>query len=348
MLRIHSLKGGMVGEQDTVGWSRQQTGYGYLRIKRQELVEELVSACKKAEIPIMFNKRITSIMEDDHGVTATFADGTSDTADFLLGCDGIHSQVRGLYVDPPQNPEYLGFSGLGAILSTSSLSKEAASQIWGLNATFTQDGVLLVVSCSASNDEFFWAFSKQVAMPKNGDSGDGWEVHRKQEVEGFKQPLMDVLKDAKGSWGSAVKEIIEKTSTVAFYPVYKLPLNRPWHKGRCVLVGDAAHAMPPHAGQGTSMAFEDVFLLSRLWEDPSRPFQDVFETYERIRRPRTNAISIIATQNAQIRRRSGPWGLWLKETLISIVFQVSWLFGLRRGVAGEHFQAYDIDKEPID
>lgn len=45
---------------------------------------------------------------------------------------------------------------------------------------------------------------------------------------------------------------------------FRLPLGGKWSKGRWLLLGDAAHAMQPHAGQGVSMALEDAFLLSRL------------------------------------------------------------------------------------
>jgi 2-polyprenyl-6-methoxyphenol hydroxylase-like FAD-dependent oxidoreductase len=133
-------------------------------------------------------------------------------------------------------------------------------------------------------------------------------------------------------------------SSVNFYPVYRLLPGGVWFKGRCLLVGDAAHAMSPHAGQGVSMALEDVFLLSRLLEDPERPLTKVFEIYDGIRRPRVNEIFKLAAQNAGVRRRTGSWGLWLKEVQISMAMTLSWFFGAdKRGLRQGHL-VYDIDE----
>jgi 2-polyprenyl-6-methoxyphenol hydroxylase-like FAD-dependent oxidoreductase len=56
---------------------------------------------------------------------------------------------------------------------------------------------------------------------------------------------------------------------VKFFPIFRLPLGGKWAGGRRLLLGDAAHAMQPHSGQGVSMALHDPFLLSRLLEASS-------------------------------------------------------------------------------
>jgi 2-polyprenyl-6-methoxyphenol hydroxylase-like FAD-dependent oxidoreductase len=50
------------------------------------------------------------------------------------------------------------------------------------------------------------------------------------------------------------------------YPIYDMPALPCWHKGRVVLIGDAAHAVGPHAGQGASMAIEDALVLAACLE----------------------------------------------------------------------------------
>jgi 2-polyprenyl-6-methoxyphenol hydroxylase-like FAD-dependent oxidoreductase len=343
-LTLHSLQGRIVAQQDFVGWAREKTGFGYIRIKRTDLVDVLLEAVQQVKIPIRFNKRLTTIEESDTSVHVTFEDGSTDTADMLFGCDGIHSFVRRAYVDPKKTLEYSGMSGLGSIISTKVLSSTTTDQITGLDATLTEDGMLAVNPCSAAKDELFCFFSKEVALPESGDSRDGWEVHRKEEVDGFKSTVLENLENAQGEWGPAIKEIVNNISVVNFYPVYRLPPGGIWSKGRCLLIGDAAHAMSPHAGQGVSMALEDVFLLSRLLEDPKRPLNNVFEIYERIRRPRINDIFKLAAQNAEVRRKTGPWGLWLKEVQFSMAMTLSWVFGAdKRGLRQGHL-VYDVDK----
>jgi len=336
-----------VGSFDYVGWAREQTGFGYLRIKRTDLQDVLLEAVEKAGIPVHFGKRVTTIDDSVDRVKVEFSDGWTDSADLLFGCDGIHSCVRRMFVDPMQTAEYSGLSGLMSIVPAETVSSKVMEQISGLEATFTEEGMMAMTPCTASKDELFWFFSKEVPLPDSGDSRDGWEVHGKEEVEGFKTMLLGVLGNAQGEWANALKQVVSNTSVVKFYPTYRLPLGRAWFKGRCVLVGDAAHAMPPHAGQGVSMALEDVFLLSRLLEDRTRSLSEVFERYDAIRRPRVNGIFKLAVDNGEMRKKSGPWGLWFKELKMSLMLNVSWALGLDKKGLGQGHLSYDIEQAEL-
>ena len=183
---IRSIEGSVLGEQDVVGWAREQTGFGLLRIKRTDLLDVLLDTVQRAGISIHYNKKLTSIEEGDEEVTAYFFDGTSETADLLLGCDGIHSSVRRLFVDPLQAPEYSGFAGLTALVPFSDLSESAASCLKGINPTLTEEGMFTTVSCTALDDEIYWVFSRQTPLPETRDIRDGWEIRRKDEVREFK------------------------------------------------------------------------------------------------------------------------------------------------------------------
>lgn len=342
---IRSIEGSVLGEQDVVGWAREQTGFGLLRIKRTDLLDVLLDTVQRAGISIHYNKKLTSIEEGDEEVTAYFFDGTSETADLLLGCDGIHSSVRRLFVDPLQAPEYSGFAGLTALVPFSDLSESAASRLKGINPTLTEEGMFTTVSCTALDDEIYWVFSRQTPLPETRDIRDGWEIRRKDEVQEFKSALFELLENASGEWGDIMKDIIQKTSTVQFFPVYKLPLGAPWYKGRCMLLGDAAHAIQPQASQGISMALEDAFLLSRLLQDPGRSIGNIFQTFDRIRRPRVDEIASLAAQNAESRKKSGPWAFWFKQQVIWIFTGVFWALGLGRLSLGQKHLVYDIEEE---
>ncbi|KAJ6119637.1 hypothetical protein N7523_003917 [Penicillium sp. IBT 18751x] len=343
-LTIHSLRGHVLGSIDHVGWAREKTGFGYLRIKRRDLQEVLLEEAEKAGIPVRFGKKLVKIDDRVDKVSVEFEDGETDSADLLLGCDGIHSFVRRTYIDPSQMAEYSGLSGIMSIVPAETVSLEVMDQISGLEAMMTEEGMMALNPCTASKDELFWFFTKEVPLPESGDSRDGWEVHGKGEVQRFKDMLLEVLKNAQGDWGSTLKKVVSSTSVVKFYPIYRLPLGKAWSKGRCVLVGDAAHAMSPHAGQGVSMALEDVFLLSRLLEDDARPLSEVFEKYDAIRRPRVDEIFEMAKENGEIRKKSTSWGLWLKEIKVSMALSMSWILGLDlKGVRQGHL-VYDIDE----
>jgi 2-polyprenyl-6-methoxyphenol hydroxylase-like FAD-dependent oxidoreductase len=169
---------------------------------------------------------------------------------------------------------------------------------------FTPDGLFAMMSCTASCDTLYWLFSYE---------REGWEGYRRSEVEGFKSSLLNNLKDSSGEWWSLLKEVVRKTDIVKFYPIFKLPLERKWSRGHCILLGDAAHRMQPHSGQGVSMALEDVFMLLRLLEAPSAPLPGVFDKLHQIRRPRVEKFYNDAASNRDRLRKSGVCAQWFKE-----------------------------------
>ncbi|QKX53738.1 uncharacterized protein TRUGW13939_00818 [Talaromyces rugulosus] len=343
-LSVHAIKGQVIGNMDMTSWSREKTGFGYLRIRRVDLMEVLYEEARKAGIPIHFSKHLTGIEEDNKGVTVTFSDGSSDKADLLLGCDGIHSMVRKLYVDPNTEPQYSGISNIYSLVPTSELPSAAAS-IDGLNVMLTTDGLLAISPCRASRDMVYWFFSRELAIPPGGDTRDGWEERGKQQVETIKSIVLDLIKDSEGEWGLTIKESIRQTNTLRFYPVYRLPTGGQWSKGRCLIIGDAAHAMQPHASQGVSMALEDIFMLSNLLDSNLGSLNEAFRVYEQKRRHRVDEMHQLAERNGGIRKRTPPWQLWFKEIATSGVLGIYNLFGLGKLGLGQKPLAYDVEED---
>ncbi|GFF60512.1 predicted protein [Aspergillus lentulus] len=178
---------------------------------------------------------------------------------------------------------------------------------------------------------------------------EGWEAFGEREIEGFKENLLQVIRSASGSWADRLREIIRKTETIKFYPIYKMPTAATWATKRCLLMGDAAHAMQPHAGQGASMALEDVFLFSRLLEGTSRPLMELFQDYESIRRPRVEAIARLSSENGNLRKNASPLGFKAKEIALGVGFWLYKMAGLQKwgiGMQQKEF-AYDIMDEPL-
>ena len=331
-------------------WSKVKTGYGYMRVKRAVLGEVLLQKIKEegSGIQVRWGKRVVGIKEDGNGAMVMFEDGTNDTADLVLGCDGIHSAVRTLFVDPEAVPQYSGISTISAFLSVKDFP-DASAAVTYTHATFTQNGLFGIGPCTADGDILFWFFSHEVAVPAKTYVTDreGWEEHRKTEVEGFKTKLLEILKDIRGEWGSWLKSVVRQTEAVGFYPVFRLPLGRKWSRGRCLLLGDAAHAMQPHSGQGVSMALEDVFLLSRLLETPTATLVGVAEKFDEIRRPRIEKFYKAAAKNGDGRRKSNPWVLWFRELVLWVGLWVFTSLNLHTKGWGQKDLAYDIDEADI-
>jgi 2-polyprenyl-6-methoxyphenol hydroxylase-like FAD-dependent oxidoreductase len=85
---------------------------------------------------------------------------------------------------------------------------------------------------------------------------------------------------------------------IGAWAVFELPSIPRWHRGKICLIGDAAHVVGPHLGQGTSLALEDAFMLAKCIRDIRDPAA-AFPAFERIRRER---VERVAAQS----RRGGP------------------------------------------
>ncbi|KAL4990769.1 hypothetical protein BDW68DRAFT_194059 [Aspergillus falconensis] len=349
---IYSLNGGQLGGlSDFAAATRAETGYGYLRIKRADVVDVLLEAVRKAGIPVHFGRKISEIEDngggEGAGVGVRFEDGLTDSADMLMGCDGIHSAVRRLYVDPGLKPEYSGLSGLFSTIPAARLSSSVTSQLTGLNVTLTEKGMFMAAPCTAGKDEIYWGFQREIPVPDPQGDRDGWEVRGQQEVNGFKNSLHEILASGDGDWTDALRQLVDATDVMKFYPIYRLPLGGTWSRGRCLLLGDAAHATQPHAGQGVSLAVEDVFLVSRLLAEPTRSVEEAYALFQQIRRPRVAEIHQTAAQNAGARKKVGPFGQWLREIALRIALSTRLGLGVGNQLLGQKYTIYDVDTEQI-
>src|SRR5262249_22013324 len=80
-----------------------------------------------------------------------------------------------------------------------------------------------------------------------------------------------------------------------YRPLYAVILPEPWHKGRVLLIGDAAHATTPHLGQGAAQSVEDAVVLGELLargESPPR----IMERYMQRRYARWRGIAEASVQ----------------------------------------------------
>lgn len=164
---------------------------------------------------------------------------------------------------------------------------------------------------------------------------------------------MSVLASVRGEWGALLKTVIQTTTDVKFYPIFRLPLGGKWANGKCLLLGDAAHAMQPHVGQGVSMALEDAFMLSRLllpetgtaFAMPS--LGEVFSKFDEIRRPRIEKFHRLAADRGEQRKRTSEWAHWAKEMAFWAGLWVYSSLRLDRWGFGEGDLVYDIDEIEI-
>ena len=92
-------------------------------------------------------------------------------------------------------------------------------------------------------------------------------------------------------------------------------------EGRVCLIGDAAHAMPPSAGQGAALAMEDAMVLTQCLRD-SADLPSAFSRYEGRRRPRVTAILRHARRNGSGKAVPGPISEWFRDRMLPLFLRL--------------------------
>jgi 2-polyprenyl-6-methoxyphenol hydroxylase-like FAD-dependent oxidoreductase len=144
-------------------------------------------------------------------------------------------------------------------------------------------------------------------------------------------------------WHEPIGTFLANTPSIIKTNIYETPALPAWHKDRVVLIGAAAHAMSPSAGQWASVALEDALYLVKLLGQSSGEFEPVFVEFERGRRPRAERISAWAHKN-EVRQKGelGPFACWLRDRMLSVALP---LFGAR---SLDWMYSYRVDwNEPI-
>ena len=127
------------------------------------------------------------------------------------------------------------------------------------------------------------------------------------------------------------------------WPHYEIPEIPTWHRGRMLLIGDGAHALPPN-GQGAAMAFEDAVYLARLiGANPEAGHDRIFAHFERVRRARIDAVRK-GSQAVRAPQASTPSPLvWYLKTCGMAAF-FWWKGGVMRDT---RITAFDVRTEPV-
>jgi salicylate hydroxylase len=91
-------------------------------------------------------------------------------------------------------------------------------------------------------------------------------------------------------WASPVTEMVAAVRHDVRWGLFLSSPLRRWRRGRVALLGDAAHAMLPHHGQGANVTIEDAVTLAELIAEEGADLDAALDQYERIRKARTRKI----------------------------------------------------------
>lgn len=301
-------------------------GHAGVMITRAALHRVLVNRAQNEGVPVNYSKRLVRIDDQPHRpVIAHFSDGTAAEGDFIVGADGIGSQVRQAVMPKAPKPTYTGMMAPGGFSpcldrAVTPRSHQRTHFIFGQKAFF---GYFHTVTpegpCTA-----WWSTASA-----------GLEA--KEQMSALpKASLQERLMRLHGDWANPVPQLIASATTILNIAIHDVPSLPAWSAGRTVLIGDAAHAVAPHSGQGASMALEDAMFLAKLLRESSgAALEKIFAEFERQRRPRTDKVIALGRRNGQRKEALSPLAYWIQQQMIRIFVPLTptkkqdWLLGYK-------------------
>jgi len=222
--------------------------------------------------------RLLAITQDAAQVTLAFANGAQATADVVVGADGIHSTVQ-RFVTAPSPPRYSGSVAFRGLVRAASVSWPAGAMRNWLGA-----GKHFLVFPVRANELINYVGFVTHAEPLR----ESWSAGGDPAT----------LARCFHGWDPVIAAIIAEVRTTFRWGLYdREPLAR-WTHGRLTLLGDAAHPMLPHAGQGANQAMEDAIALATvLAAADARSAPRALLIYESLRRQHTAAVQRLSRLN---------------------------------------------------
>jgi salicylate hydroxylase len=226
--------------------------------------------------------RCTDFGQDAGAATVGFGNGTSVTADVVIGADGIHSVLQGFVVDPAE-PVFSGVVAYRGLVPSMDGYPAGTMRMWvGENKHF------LVFPVRAGQLLNYVGFVQSGTSVRESWSAAGDPAALAAHFTGWDPVIGEIIAAITGPGGSGFQ-----------WGMYdRVPLPR-WSRGRLTLLRDAAHPMLPHLGQGVNQALEDAVALAGLLGACASPagVPRALAAYEELRRDRTARVQLGSRRN---------------------------------------------------
>jgi 2-polyprenyl-6-methoxyphenol hydroxylase-like FAD-dependent oxidoreductase len=265
-------------------------GYpGRPEIDRGPLQTILLDSLKPGTV--VWDSHFTALITIGNAWQLEFKNGTTAMADLVIGADGANSKIRP-YVTHIK-PFYAGITAIEGLVHHSAMASPRVHRLLhgGKIFAFGDEKTLIVSSKGDGSLAFYIGFKTNEHWSKTC----GLDFTDKAHVLAW-------FKQEYAGWGSIWDELFENTSFLVPRPQYCMPLDQTWEAlPNLTLLGDAAHLMPPYAGEGVNMAMLDAVELSKCLADAaySNLHQAIaaYETQMRLRASEVADMTLISTAN---------------------------------------------------
>jgi salicylate hydroxylase len=256
---------------DASGWN---ANFG---MHRADLVDFLVAALPSRVVHC--GHRAVGFEQSGNSAQVRFANGATAEADVVVGADGIHSELRP-HVFPPSKPVFHGTVAYRGLVSRERLPEWPMDrwQMW------------------AGPKKHFLVFPVRHGEMVNYVGFVPADEAMKESWSAAGDP--DVLRAEFAGWDPRIATVLAQVDHCFRWALYDREPLPTWSKGRLTLLGDAAHPMLPHLGQGANQSIEDGMALATILSKvKSASVPQALLAYERLRRERVAEVQLGARKH---------------------------------------------------
>lgn len=241
---------------------------------------------------VVWNSHFVSMEKQSEGWILHFKNNTTAYADIVIACDGANSKIRPYITD--SKAFYTGITMLeGNIQQVKETAPKVNALLKGGKIMAFGNNKNLLMGQKGNGDIGFYASFR---TNENWTSGSSLDFTDRTQI-------LDWYKTTYPEWDSIWLELFENAETPFIpRPIYCIPFDQIWEtQSNVTLIGDAAHVMPPFAGEGVNMAMLDALELSEcLTSDQYETLQEAISVYEVQMRKRASIVAKESLDNGEL------------------------------------------------
>ncbi|MFI5960345.1 FAD-dependent monooxygenase [Cryptosporangium sp. NPDC051539] len=258
---------------DSSGWN------GMFGVHRADLVDVLAEALPSESVHTGY--RAVGFSQDADEAVVRFDNGAEVRADAVIAADGIHSVLRSCVAEPsaPIDSGSVAYRGL-VPAERVPWWPTGISQLW-----MGEQRHFLVYPVRGGTLINYVGF-----VPSHEKAAESWTALGD----------IDALRKEFATWDPVIPRLLAEVETTNWWGLYDRDPLANWTQGRLTLLGDAAHPMLPHLGQGANQSIEDAVALAVFVGPATREsLPEALRCYENLRRQRTQQVQLGARANGR-------------------------------------------------
>ncbi|MEU1274288.1 FAD-dependent oxidoreductase [Streptomyces sp. NPDC005799] len=248
-----------------------------LGMQRPQLQQILIDAVRASGATVRLGTTAEALQQDTDGVSVRFSDGTEGRYDLVIGADGLNSATRAA-IGIADKPEPTGMA-IWRIAAPRPEGVERSDLAYG--------GPAYIAGYTPTSENTIYAFVVE-----------GCRDRASIDPATYADEMRRLAQAYGGAWPEITRHITDP-GKVNYTWFDRLLVEGSWHRGRVVLIGDAAHCCPPTLAQGAAMSLEDALVLAELLTSGRDWDSEVLQSYYERRIPRVRRVVEASVQIGQ-------------------------------------------------